>query len=190
MLHDPENTTLVTPCSIEQALLAGLWEEMNVALLNILYLSLNIWTCKTSGKTFLGIAIIWVTRTFTLCTALLAVSNALFKRSFSYDSFYCVSFTTAGNLGGTEPSVWHTTVVPWNKRLSAGLIFYKDLFVLSVAIKIHTALPDFPHLSDFPLHTMTFCCITIFPLDHLLIRTLTSWNDISVCVPAVEHTQV
>lgn len=105
MLHDPENTTLVTPCSIEPALLARLLEEMNVALLNILYLSLNIWTCKTSGKTFLGIAIIWVTRTFTLCTALLAVSNALFKRSFSYNSFYCVSFTTAGNLGGTEPSV-------------------------------------------------------------------------------------
>lgn len=52
MSHEQENPTFSTPCSIQQALLAGLREEMDAALLNILHFSWDIWTCKTSGKIF------------------------------------------------------------------------------------------------------------------------------------------
>ena len=51
----------------------GLKEEIAHALLPILHFSFDTWTCKVSGRKFLGIHVFWVDRKFSLRDAVLAV---------------------------------------------------------------------------------------------------------------------
>lgn len=59
----------------DQVIMGNLAEEVKAALLPILHFMADLWTCKVSGKKWLGIHLFYVDRQFALHQLLLAVSR-------------------------------------------------------------------------------------------------------------------
>lgn len=72
--------------------LEGLAEAIAEAPLLIVHFSVDLWTCKVSGKKFIGICIFWVTAKGVLKHALVAVRSSLRSLVYRYiNSLLCYS---------------------------------------------------------------------------------------------------
>lgn len=70
-----------------QVVVGGMRDEVEKAPLPILHHMVDLWTCKASGRKFLGFHVFWVTSDFEMKDALLSVS----ERMTSLELMRCVA---------------------------------------------------------------------------------------------------
>lgn len=60
--------------TLSQVVIGSIQEDIKEAALPIIHYGLDLWTCKVSGRKYLGIHVSWVDSTFDLRHALISVS--------------------------------------------------------------------------------------------------------------------